>query len=108
MAVVSKDLAARVYSLHALEGYRVPTLAGHKDTPVGFSSCTGLEHQTSAWMAGPQRTSSQCPGMGRSLHGSSRQHHLTALSNLEALQQPMSSTEVQQQQRMALQTDGQR
>ena len=35
VAVVSKDLAARVYSLHALEGYRVPTLAGHKDTPVG-------------------------------------------------------------------------
>ena len=35
VAVVSKDLAARVYSLQALEGYRVPTLAGHKDTPVG-------------------------------------------------------------------------
>ena len=35
VAVVSKDLAARVYSLHALEGYRVPTLSGHKDTPVG-------------------------------------------------------------------------
>ena len=35
VAVVSKDLAARVFSLHALEGYRVPTLAGHKDTPVG-------------------------------------------------------------------------
>ena len=35
VAVVSKDLAARVYSLHALTGYRVPTLSGHKDTPVG-------------------------------------------------------------------------
>ena len=35
MAAVSKDLAARIYSLHALEGYRVPTLSGHKDTPVG-------------------------------------------------------------------------
>ena len=35
VAVVSKDLAARVYSLQALAGYRVPTLAGHKDTPVG-------------------------------------------------------------------------
>ena len=35
VAVVSKDLAARVYSLSALEGYRVPTLSGHKDTPVG-------------------------------------------------------------------------
>lgn len=35
LAVVSKDLAARVYTLHALEGYRVPTLSGHKDTPVG-------------------------------------------------------------------------
>ena len=36
IAVVSKDLAARVFSLHALEGYRVPTLSGHKDTPVGI------------------------------------------------------------------------
>ena len=41
IAVVSKDLAARVYSLHALEGYRVPTLSGHKDTPVGIFFVSG-------------------------------------------------------------------
>ena len=35
VAAVSKDLAARIFSLHALEGYRPPTLSGHKDTPVG-------------------------------------------------------------------------
>lgn len=34
LLVGSKDLTARVYSLNPVEGFRPPTLTGHKDTPV--------------------------------------------------------------------------
>lgn len=34
IAAASKDLTTRVFSMHPIEGYRPPTLAGHKDTPV--------------------------------------------------------------------------
>ncbi|KAK9915110.1 hypothetical protein WJX75_004822 [Coccomyxa subellipsoidea] len=35
IAVASKDLSARVFSLHQIEGYRPPMLSGHKDMLVG-------------------------------------------------------------------------
>ena len=35
VAAGSKDLTARVWSLDPVPGYAVPTLAGHKETPVG-------------------------------------------------------------------------
>ena len=31
----SKDLTVRVWSLHSIEGYAPPTLAGHKEWPIG-------------------------------------------------------------------------
>ena len=34
IAAASKDLTTRIFSLHPIKGYRPPTLAGHKDTPV--------------------------------------------------------------------------
>ncbi|KAK9830156.1 hypothetical protein WJX72_010038 [[Myrmecia] bisecta] len=34
IAVASKDLSARVFSLNPIEGYQPPTLAGHKDMPM--------------------------------------------------------------------------
>jgi periodic tryptophan protein 2 len=35
VAAGSKDLTIRVWSLHSIEDYMPPTLAGHKDTPIG-------------------------------------------------------------------------
>ena len=34
IAAASKDLTTRIFSMHPIENYRPPTLAGHKDTPV--------------------------------------------------------------------------
>jgi len=34
IAAASKDLTTRIFSMHPVDGYRPPTLAGHKDTPV--------------------------------------------------------------------------
>ena len=35
VAAGSKDLTVRVWSLHSIDGYVPPTLAGHKDWPIG-------------------------------------------------------------------------
>jgi periodic tryptophan protein 2 len=34
IAAASKDLTTRIFSMHPIEGYKPPTLAGHKDTPI--------------------------------------------------------------------------
>lgn len=34
IAAASKDLTTRIFSMHPIDGYKPPTLAGHKDTPI--------------------------------------------------------------------------
>ena len=34
IAAASKDLTTRIFSMHPINGYKPPTLAGHKDTPI--------------------------------------------------------------------------
>jgi len=34
VAAASKDLTTRIFSMHPIDGYKPPTLAGHKDTPI--------------------------------------------------------------------------
>lgn len=40
IAAASKDLTSRIFSMNPIEGYRPPTLAGHKDTPVAVHFTT--------------------------------------------------------------------
>lgn len=42
LAAGGKDLATRVFSMHPLEGYRPPTLAGHREPPVAGEWRGGL------------------------------------------------------------------
>lgn len=53
IAVASKDLTARVYSLNPIPGWTPPTLAGHKDTLVGLFFTTPATQQA-AEVAGQQ------------------------------------------------------
>ncbi|KAK9810682.1 hypothetical protein WJX73_010596 [Symbiochloris irregularis] len=45
VAVASKDLCARVYSLQSIDGYKPPTLAGHRDVPVAVAFAGQAMHR---------------------------------------------------------------
>jgi periodic tryptophan protein 2 len=40
IAAASKDLTTRIFSMNPIEGYKPPTLAGHKDTPIAVHFTT--------------------------------------------------------------------
>jgi periodic tryptophan protein 2 len=47
IAVASKDLTARVYSLNPIPGFKPPTLSGHKDALVGVFFTAKATHEAS-------------------------------------------------------------
>lgn len=101
IAAASKDLTARVYSLHPIPGWTPPTLAGHKAALVGVFF-TAAATQDAAALVGQERVVLYTVSKDGALFGWSLQQQQQQQQHLDAGGEEEEGNQQQQQQQPGL------